>query len=249
MEACMSCCDGSTSDASGGRNGGGDRLERGGARRPFDHSATAWLIGQGVRHLNTADKEGELAYQRVVELLRRGADDLLDTVAALLRAQTGDAPLRWCLLHILSDAADAKAADFLLDAALEKLPERTPDEGCEGLRDAELLVRTMAVHGLRRIAGRHREAAEHLIRFIAQRPDRAILIEAVKLAGELRLTEKVREILPKEQHWMLDIRRARTEEVFVEPEREDGKERGFTPPRRGALYTAPHAACCPKREG
>jgi hypothetical protein len=246
----MSCCDGSTTDASGGRGrGGSDRLELGGERRSFDHSATAWLIGQGVRYLNTGDKEGELAYQRVVELLRRGADDLLETVAALLRRQSGDAPLRWCLLHILSDAADAKAADFLLGAALEKLPERTPDEGCEGLRDAELLVRTMAVHGLRRVAGRHQEVAEHLIKFIAERPDRAILVEAVKLAAELGLKEKVRDVLPKEDHWILDIRRVRTEEVFVEVEREDGKERGFTPPRRGALYTAPHAACCPKREG
>jgi hypothetical protein len=245
----MSCCGGSTSDASGGRkNDGRDSLALGGERRPFDHSATAWLVGEGVRYLNSADKEGELAYQRVIELLRRGADDLLETVAALLRRQSGDAPLRWCLLHILSDAADAKAADFLLGAALEKLPERTSDDGCEGLRDAELLVRTMAVHGLRRIAGRHRDVAEHLLKFIAERPDRVILVEAVKLAGELGLKEKVRDVLPKEEHWILDIRRVRTEEVFVEVEREDGKERGFTPPRRGALYTAPHAACRPKRE-
>src|SRR5215207_2446459 len=51
--------------------GGGDRLEVDAGNRPFDISATAWLVGQGVRHLNTADKEGELAYARVVELLRR----------------------------------------------------------------------------------------------------------------------------------------------------------------------------------
>ena len=49
---------------------------------------------------------------------------------------------------------------------------------------------------------------------------------------------------------MLDIRRARAQEVYAEPKREDGKERGFTPPRKGALRTAPNTVCCcTKKEG
>jgi hypothetical protein len=39
-----------------------DCLEGEAGNRPFDVSATAWMIGQGVRYLNTAGKEGELAY-------------------------------------------------------------------------------------------------------------------------------------------------------------------------------------------
>lgn len=55
----------------------GDCLEVGAGSRPFDGSATAWLVGQGVRYLNTADKEGGLAGDSVgasidcVELQRR----------------------------------------------------------------------------------------------------------------------------------------------------------------------------------
>jgi hypothetical protein len=236
-----------TSEPSGRES---DRLETGGARRPFDHSATAWLVGQGVRYLNTDDKEGEVAYQRVIELLRRCGDDLLETVTGMLRAApSGDAPLRWCLLHVLGDAAGARAGEFLVQLSVERLPEKNVDEGCEGLRDSELLVRTMAVHAVGRIAGRHPEAKDHLLKIVAERPDRALLIEACKVAGELGLKDKAREILRQEEHWMLDIRRARTEEVFAEPEREDGKERGFTPPRSEALQTSPHVACGVRKGG
>ncbi len=229
--------------------GGGDSVEVSAGSRPFDISATAWLVGQGVRFLNTGDKEGELAYLRVVEVLRRCGKDLLETVIGLFRgAKSGDAALRWNLLYVLGDAGDGGAADFLLRTALERLPEADPDQGCEGDRDAEMLVCTMAVHALHRLAGRHPEISEALLKLVTERPARPILIEAVKVANDLGLKEKVRELLPKEDHWILDIRRARTEEVFAEPEREDGKERGFTPPRKGSLYTAPKAGCCARKE-
>jgi hypothetical protein len=239
-------CQNPTSQSS---DGGGDRLEAGAGRRPFDHSATAWLVGQGVRYLNAADKEGELAYRRVVELLLR-CEDLVGTVAGLMRASpSGDTPLRWCLLYLLGDAGGAAAAEFLVNAALEKLPDKHPDDGCESLADTETLVRTMAVHALGSIAGRHPEAAEHIMTIVSKRPERAILIEAVKVGRELGLADKIRDLLPKEDHWILDIRRARTEELFAEAEREDGKERGFTPPKTGSLRTSPQSACCIRKEG
>jgi hypothetical protein len=216
----------------------GDRLEVNAGSRPFDISATAWLVGQAVGYLNTADKEGELAYLRVVEVLRRGGKDLLETVIGLFRqAKSGDAPLRWNLLYVLGDAGDGDAADFLVHTALERLPEANPDQACEGARDAEMLVCTMAVHALHRVAGRHPEIAEAILQIVSARPARPILVEAVKVANERGLQEKVRELLPREDHWILDIRRARNEEVFAEPEREDGKERGFTPPKTGSLLT------------
>jgi hypothetical protein len=156
--------------------------------------------------------------------------------------------LRWNLLYILGDVGDASAAEFLVRTALKPLPEARQDEGCEGTRDVEMLVSTMAVHAIRRVAERHPETSEHLLKVIAERPARPILIEAVKLAGGLGLKEKIGELLPQEEHWILDIRQARTEEIHAEPEREDGKERGFTPPQRGIQYTAPQTGCCTEKE-
>jgi hypothetical protein len=202
-----------------------------------------------VRYLNTADKEGELAYARVVEILRRCSNDLLEAVSGLFRqVKSGDSSLRWNLLYVLGDAGDGSAADFLVHAALGPLPEVKEDGGCESDRDIEMLVCTMAIHALQRVAGHHSQVREHLLKIVSARPARPILIEAVKAASELGLKDQVRDLLPKEDHWILDIRRARTEEFFAEPERQDGKERGFTPPKSGALYTAPRAVCCTRKE-
>lgn len=229
---------------------GSDTLQVVDSPRLFDRAATAWLLGQAVRYLNTADKEGELAYARIVEVLRRCASmDLVETMNGLLRqVRSGDSSLRWCLLYVLGDAGDRGAADFLLHAALRPLPEAKDEPGCQSDRDMEILVATMAIHALRNVAGRHPGVAEHVLKIVSARPVRPLLVEAVKVAGELGLKDRLREILPKEDHWMLDIRKARIEEFFAEPERQDGKERGFTPPRSGSLYTAPHAGCCAAKE-
>ena len=115
---------------------GSDSLEVREAARLFDNSATAWLIGQGLTHLNSADQEGELAYTRVVEILRRSGDELSVAVAGLFRVvKSGDTTLRWNLLYLLGDAGDGKATEFLLHAALKPLPEPREGEGCETERD------------------------------------------------------------------------------------------------------------------
>lgn len=235
-----------------GTSQSGDSLEVISGIRPFDASPTAWLVGQGIHYLNSAGKESEQGYQHVVELLRRcgRGKEILEAVKGIFRqVRAGDAPLRWSLLHIIGDAGDPSASDFLVEIALKKLPEVKEKEGCEGPRDAEMLVSTMAVHALRRIAGRHPEVSEKLLKVVSERPARPILIEAVKVADELELTAKVRELLPKEDHWILKIRRVRTEDLIAEPERDDGKERVFTPPTTGLRDTSPQVACCSRRSG
>jgi hypothetical protein len=207
--------------------------------RPFDVSATASLVGEAVRALNSAGKEGELAYRRMTELLRDRKDSVSTLIALLEQTGSGDAPLRWNLLHVFGDVADSTGAEFLARAALESLPEQKSEDGCEGPRDTEMLLRTMAVHALRRVADRHPEVGEHVLKTVSARPERPILIEAVKAADHLGYTDEIRKILPENDQWMLEIRAARTEEIFADPGREDTKERGFTPPRGGAQYTAP----------
>lgn len=229
--------------------GDSDSLEVKAVVRPFDRSATGWLLGQAVHYLNTADKGGEFEYARVVEVLRRCSGDLLETVNEIfLQVKGGDTSLRWNLLYVLGDVGDGSAANFLAGTALNPLPEKKDDEGCESARDMEMLVSTGAVHALHRVATRHPQATDHVLKIISERPARPILIEAVKVAGELGLREKVQELLPKEDHWILDIRQARPQELFAEAEREDGKERGFTPPKSGSLYTAPNVVCCNGKE-
>ena len=228
---------------------GSDSLEQGAVSRPFDGSATAWLLGQAVRYLNTADKEGEAAYTRVVEVLRRCSGDVLETVQGIFRqAKGGDSTLRWNLLYVVGDVGDERAVDFLVSTALNALPEAREGIGCETDRDMEILVSTMAIHGLHRVATRHPNAADAVLKVISAKPARPLLVEAVKVAVDLGLKERVQQLLTKEEYWILDIRRAHAQEFFADPEREDGKERGFTPPKSGELYTAPSVVRCSGRE-
>ena len=228
---------------------GSDRAEGSHGGRYFDDSAMAWLVGEAVRHLNAAGEEAELAYKRAIELLRSRKDSTEVVTQLAHRVPADDIGLRWGLVHVLGDVGQADAADFLLHTALARLPEHDARQGCEGPRDGAVLVATMAVEALQRVAAGNKDVAEAVLKLAAARPARPILIEAVKAAGALGLGEKLREILPKEDHWMLDIRRARVEELHAEPEREDGKERGFTPPRGRELITAPGICGCHSREG
>jgi hypothetical protein len=221
----------------------GDSLETFSGERPFDLSATAWLIGQGTRYLNTSDKEGELAYKRVGELLRDKKDSVETLIGLIRRVPSADVSLRWSLLYMLGDIGDPTAAAFLVDCSIGRLPEELKDRGCEGPRDGEILVRTMAVEALQRIATRHPNVAEHVLKIISKPPARSILIEAVKAATALGLKDKVAEILPKEDHWILDIRRARADELHAEPERDDTAAQGFAPPKSGSLSTSPYVKC------
>lgn len=227
----------------------GDSLEVISGDRPFDLSATAWLIGQGVRYLNTSDKEGELAYKRVGELLRDKKDAVETLIGLIRRVPSADVSLRWSLLYMLGDTGDPTAAAFLVDCSIERLPEEQKDGGCEGPRDGEILVRTMAVEALQRIATRHPNAAEHVLKVVSKPPARSILIEAVKAAAALGLKDKVAEILPKEDQWILDIRHARADELHAEPERDDAARHGFAPPKRASLSTSPSMKCQAEQEG
>ncbi|HEX9810054.1 MAG TPA: hypothetical protein VGC25_10715 [Alphaproteobacteria bacterium] len=212
---------------------------------------TLWLIGQAFELLNTEGKAAEVAYGQVAELLR-GRDDAVESLFSAFRSSpTEDVGRRWCALYVLGHVGDKSAAEPLFRAASESLPKPCKEEeGCEGPRDGEVMIRTMAVAALQRVAERHEEAGELVLALIAEHPERPVLIEAVKAARALNLADKAREALRKEDRWMLDIRIQPVQEVMAQAERGDAAALGHTPPSMRAARTAPAADCCaPRKEG
>lgn len=220
----------------------GDCIELEEGRQWPGGSEAQWLVGQAIRALNGAEPADERDYRHIIALLRehKAAGEAL---VQLAHDGTSDPGLRWNLLHVLGDAGDLAAADFLVKAALERVPERQK-QGCEGPFDTELLNRTMAVHAIAAIAGRDAKAAEGLLRIIESAPERAVLIEAVKAAVDLGHRERVQGLLAKDAQWILDIKRASHRDVHADAERKDGTEVGYAPPKRGAQHTAPQACGC-----
>jgi hypothetical protein len=212
---------------------------------------TLWLVYQAFELLNTEGKAAEVAYRQVAELLR-GRDDAVDALFGVLRsAPTEDVGQRWCALYVVGDVGDKSAAKRLARVVLESLPKPCREEdGCEGPRDSELLIRTMAVEALQSVAERHEKAGELVLELITERPARPVLIELVKAARALKLTAKAGELLRKKDKWMLDIAIQPAEEVMAQPERGDDTVLGYTPPSMKSVRDAPAADCCvPKREG
>lgn len=216
-----------------------DKLEIQFERRSSAASANVWLIQKGISYLNSADNIAEVSYQYVKELLTR--NEASDTIVQLIRSTSrADITSQWNLLYILGDIADKQPAKWLVGYSVEPLPKR--GQSCEGPRDGELLLRTMAIESLAKIAKRNPDVSEDILKIISIHPEREVLIEAVKEGIGLGLKEKIHELLPKEDHWMLDIRKARAEEIYAESERDD-KEKNFNPPKFISEYNTPSTKC------
>jgi hypothetical protein len=209
-------------------------------RYSFTTSAHTWLVHHAVRCLNSTNQEDEAVYKYVLELLSRN-ESSTEIIQLVRSVPEADSMLRWNLLYLLGDIGDKKAAKWLAEFIVRPLPER--GEGCEGPRDIELLLRTMAIESLQKIAKRHSEVSDLFLDITSQNPDRGILIEAVKAAMELGLRDKLVQQLSKDHHWMLELRKARVEEMHAVSERTDSKERDFIPPKSFSEFSSPTINC------
>ena len=76
---------------------------------PFDlHSFTAWLVGQGIRLLQSTDEQGKRSFRYVIELLsaREDAVRTIIQMAKPKRVSVNDISLRWNLLYLLGQVGD-----------------------------------------------------------------------------------------------------------------------------------------------
>ena len=223
-----------------------DKLELQKSRSFINYTPDSWLVQQAVIYLNSSGKQAEESYTRVIALLIK--NESADSIIQLIRITPNiDVTLKWSLLYILGDVKSVASAKWMVQYALEPLPART--QSCEGLRDGELLLRTMAVESIKKVAIQYADTAEYILKIVASRPDTALLIEAVKAAIELGLKEKLHEIMAKEDVWMLNIRKARIEEFHAPSGKTDTKEIGYIPPGKIADYKTPSIKCACTKGG
>lgn len=210
--------------------------------KPIPHrSPTEWLVLEAVRQLNGIGPPKESTYAHTVDLLRGRKDATAVALDLMRAAPVEDVGLRWSALYVVGDVGQEDSAEPLVRVVMESLPKPLDEHGCEGPQDGEVLIRTMAIEAIQRIADRYPNAAEHLLRIIAGRPDRRLLIEAVKAATALKLRDKVVEHLPPEDHWMLDLKLVPATELAADPERSYDKEPTSTPPRFNPERVPPRA--------
>ena len=197
----------------------GDRAAIQTGRRHFDADATSWLVGEAIARLHSDDCEGQGGHQRAVELLARL--DAGSAVGAVFNAAPReDTALRWSLLYVLAETADPKAADLFARVAMEPIRVERDRRVCESLYDGEVLVRTMAIEGLARLAARDAGIVDLLHKVLEAQPDRALRIETAKaiLAAAPKEVERLKKSLPEELHFALTLKHVRAQSLAVEYE-------------------------------
>jgi HEAT repeat protein len=196
-----------------------DRVTAETARRHFDADATSWLVGEAIARLHSEDLEGQGGFKRAVELMARVGSTA--AVGAILDVAPGDdVPLRWSLLYVLAETGDPEAARLFARAAMEPIHGERDRVGCESAYDGEVLVRTMAIEGLGRLAERDSGLLGLLYEVLKAQPERALRVEAVKaiLAVAPDEAERLRETLPEDLHFALRLKQARAQTLAVEYE-------------------------------
>lgn len=200
----------------------GDGLQSSHTATRFADSTAGWLIGQAIKALHAEDDEAEASYRRATELLGQDKAGTEWAARLLKEAYAGDPMLRWSVLHVLADAAPAGAGELLAYAASERMTERDRESrACESPRDMEILVRTMAIEGLTRIAPRQgvEQTQKQLLAVLERQEEPALRIEAVKALLQVApgSAEMIRKILPEALHFAIDLKRADARELQAEP--------------------------------
>lgn len=197
----------------------GDRNVTEPGRRHFDSDATAWLVGEAVARVHADDGEGQGGFKRAVELL--GRLEATGAFGALLKAvPREDVPLRWSLLYVLAEVGDMRAAELFARVAGEPIRGERDPAACESEYDGEVLVRTMAIEGLARLAARDRALVDLLHNVLETQPEPALRIEAVKaiLAAAPDEAKRLKKTLPEDLQFALTLKRVRAQTLAVEYE-------------------------------
>lgn len=227
----------------------GDDLELVDPGPVFREGETDRLVADALSRLHADDDSGRRAYGRAVGLLRERTPEVVETVArAEEAAPPGSYPLRWALYYLLADLQDVRAIPQLVRAATREIPRgEFAEESCERPEDGEVLVSVMAVESLERLAGvDRRRSVEALLHVVEAQPHVAIRRAAAHavLSAEPDARERVRALLPEEQRFLLDRRRARVEELTarVDDPKGEGERPAAPAPRLSEDSTAPRIA-------
>jgi hypothetical protein len=110
-------------------------------------------------------------------------------------------PLRCTLVHLAGSAQDPAAEAFLACAGGDRAA------GAASTRQCEMVVRTQAVEAPLRITTRS-GSAEYVLRVVATRPLRPAGTRAAT-RGPNAARRASRDIIPSDDHWMLDIQISR----------------------------------------
>jgi HEAT repeat protein len=169
--------------------------------------------------MNSMGADAEEEYRRLLDAARKQAPEIVLAIARGEHAcAAGDYSTRWGLIFAASELKHPAALPFLCELILTPLPAETSrNPHSFSVVAEETILRTTAVEGVGHLAASGRkEALDALLSFLAI-PSLSIRRAAVQAIlgtpGGRRLRRRIAESLPRDERFLLDLRRPDVREV------------------------------------
>lgn len=169
-------------------------------------------IQEAVNAMGAVGDDAEQIYQRALGNLTDESERVVEAVARELAVMAEDTYLdRWALIQLLAELQDPASLPVLDDFLSRPMTaERFPNTHGRSTRRRETIVLATAIEAIRRIAGTGDETAVELLQKHATHEGltvRRAAIQGYLEYGGDQARDRLVEALPKEDHYLLDIRR------------------------------------------
>jgi HEAT repeat protein len=197
-----------------------DQLHEGSEREhQISQSPAGILLQNALQLMNAFGEDAEERYKEVLEALRANAADVMAELASASNTcYEDDYPFRWALTHLAAELRSPAALPYLRNVVLTPIPpERSKSPDSFSTVAEETIIRTTAIEGVQYLAeAGDDEALQALLSFVRV-PSFSIRRAAVQgvLAtkeGE-QYRDRLAELLPPDQRFILDLRRSDVREV------------------------------------
>lgn len=175
-------------------------------------SHTKSILNNFLNSINGMGEDAQKLYDENLQELRKKPEDIVIEIAREEKiVEISDYAKRWSLIHTANELKDRTSLPLLKNIVLTPIPpEKSKDPHSFSTVAEETILRTTAVDGVGYLAEQgDKEALKSLFEFISI-PSISIRRAAVhgimSTSKDKKVREKLKELLPNEQHFLLDLK-------------------------------------------
>jgi HEAT repeat protein len=168
-------------------------------------------IVEAISRMGGVGADAERHYQAALEALRSDSKKVVRIVAS----EYSQLPIhqyldRWSLVHLLAELKDPSSLPILDEILSSKIPpEQSKDPHSFSTSGEEIMIRTSAVEAVTRMASKNKQALQILLKHVQHENlsvKRASIQGYIEHGGK-NARRQLAKVLPKKEHYILDIRR------------------------------------------
>ncbi|HEX5185962.1 MAG TPA: HEAT repeat domain-containing protein [Nitrososphaeraceae archaeon] len=175
-------------------------------------SHTKSILDNFLNSINALGEDAQKIYDENLQELRKKPEDIVIEIAREEKiVEISDYAKRWSLIYTATELKDRASLPLLKNIVLTPIPpEKSKDPHSFSTVAEETILRTTAVDGVRSLAEQgDKEALKSLFEFVSipSISIRRAAVQAILSTSKGKeVREKLKELLPNEQHFLLDLK-------------------------------------------